>query len=324
MIDAYKDYIVISDNLKATNILIEKEIAKLSSDKSALQVKLGKRKEKTEILVDYVDSLKTYKGYSEQLADNILKEKELGKVLSDFKGKLEEFEEIKPKLEEYDDEENTLSSNLKKVVDNLNDIEVKSKLIENYFERKSILEIEYRNTQLVTDALSPVKGIPVIKMNSFIVEIKNYANSLLAKTFEGSFQLDFIITEDEFRIPFIKSDGTVGNDIQMASQGELAIATMAVSFAILLFAIKQSGMRYNIVYCDEIDAELDIDNRLMFKYILEQQLEDLKVEQCFIVSHNESFNDQECYSVLLSKNDFTSKFKRNVLFSAFDKKKKLK
>jgi chromosome segregation ATPase len=110
----------------------------------------------------------------------------------------------------------------------------------------------------------------------------------------------------------------------MASQGELAIATMAVSFAILLFAIKQSGMRYNIVYCDEIDAELDIDNRLMFKYILEQQLEDLKVEQCFIVSHNESFNDQECYSVLLSKNDFTSKFKRNVLFSAFDKKKKLK
>lgn len=319
LIDTFSEYNNMEKMYLENKKTLDAEILELSESISAVKTEIAEKTDEEEVLVEFIEVLETYAAYAADMQLLKARKDEILQDVQEHEVKFSELKEIKSALQPLETEVTVNEASLATCESNLTDVEVKIKLSEDYFERKDKLEKVFSKCQLISDALSPTKGIPVVKMQNFIIEIRDYANLMLAKTFDGAFQLDFVITEDEFRIPFIKSDGTIGNDIQLASQGEKAIATLAVSFAILLFAIKQSGMRYNIVYCDEIDAELDADNRMLFKYILDQQLLDLGVDQCFIISHNETFNDSENSSVIFTKNDFTSKFKLNVLFKAFKK-----
>ena len=71
-------------------------------------------------------------------------------------------------------------------------------------------------------------------------------------------------------------------DVRYASQSELSLVTMALSFALSTRASKN----YNILLLDEIDAGLDDKNRLSFMTMLERQMQELNAEQVFMISHN--------------------------------------
>ena len=118
---------------------------------------------------------------------------------------------------------------------------------------------------------------------------------MLAYLFGGEYALQpFIITADEFRIP-CQGNGLLNDDISSMSTAQKSMISMIVSFALLY----QSSTKYNILHLDEIDGGLDTNNRLQFTYLLNQLMDLLNSEQCFMVSHNNEINTDEADIILL-------------------------
>ena len=107
------------------------------------------------------------------------------------------------------------------------------------------------------------------------------ANLVLGILFGGQYQLlDFVINQDEFRIPFVGSGLTV-DDISSGSTSQICIMGMAINLALL----HQASTKYNIARLDEIDSGLDYQNRLHFVYALYHTLPILNIEQLLMISH---------------------------------------
>lgn len=96
-----------------------------------------------------------------------------------------------------------------------------------------------------------------------------------------------IFPEDgtEFNIPYTKN-GNLIKDIEKASQGEKAIISLALSFAL----IRQRTFRYNIMILDEVDGALYKNDRNKFIAILFKQIKAINAEQVFLISHNNTFD----------------------------------
>jgi chromosome segregation ATPase len=105
-------------------------------------------------------------------------------------------------------------------------------------------------------------------------------------------------------------NGVIIPDVKYASQSEIALITMALSFAL---ADNASG-DYNILLLDEIDAALDPTNRLAFLEMLDKQMVELNAEQVFIISHNLStMVNMPMDVILLSDANVNSKL-HNVIY----------
>lgn len=139
-----------------------------------------------------------------------------------------------------------------------------------------------KDLNLIQEAVSTKKGIPVIYMKRYLAKIQTLANSLLDIIYDDEFKLaQFNVTTDTFEVPYIKNGRKIP-DIKYASQSELAIGTMALSFALS----NNSTGKYNILLLDEIDGGLDDTNRSAFLQMLYQQMGIIHAEQVFIISHN--------------------------------------
>lgn len=144
------------------------------------------------------------------------------------------------------------------------------------------LDKEFKDLNAILKAVSTRKGIPVIFMKKYLGKIQQLANNLLQLIYDDDLQLArFEVDQDTFEVPYLKN-GTKIKDVRFASQSEVALITMALSFAL---ANRASGA-YNILLLDEIDAGLDEANRSAFLKMLYMQMGALKAEQVFIISHN--------------------------------------
>ena len=144
------------------------------------------------------------------------------------------------------------------------------------------LNKQFTDMNVIMNAVSTKKGIPVIYMSEYLKKIQMMSNQLLELIYDGDLMLsNFNVTQDAFEIPYIKNN-TIINDVKYSSQSELSLITMALSFAL---SYKASG-NYNILLLDEIDAGLDENNRYAFLKMLNRQIELLDAEQVFIISHN--------------------------------------
>lgn len=153
----------------------------------------------------------------------------------------------------------------------------------------------------VRDALDPKKGIPLVFINTYLVDIAQRANDLLGIAYNGSFSIRFEVNQKDFKIIVMKADGTELDDISLASQGEISMTNTSLSLAMM--ANITAG--YNIIYLDEVDATLDNTNRRNFLSVLDKQIEVLGSEQVFIISHNNEFYSADVDLILL--NGFESK-----------------
>lgn len=168
--------------------------------------------------------------------------------------------------------------------------------LEDFKERKEKLDTVFNNLNILRDALSPTKGIPLLYIDVYLQKSKSITNNLLDLAFKGNFQIeDFELTDKDFFIKARRDNGEPLSDISIASQGEKALASLTISMAL----IQQSMKKYNILLLDEIDAELDSSNRSAFIQLLEKQFEVLGVEQAFLITHNREFDSQPVDLVLL-------------------------
>jgi DNA repair exonuclease SbcCD ATPase subunit len=108
------------------------------------------------------------------------------------------------------------------------------------------------------------------------------ANQLLGMIFQGQYKLlEYVINQDEFRMPFI-GNGLIVDDISSGSTSQVCIMGMIINLVLL----NQASTKYNITRLDEIDGGLDHQNRYMFVDILQKIIQILNIEQLFIISHS--------------------------------------
>jgi DNA repair exonuclease SbcCD ATPase subunit len=159
------------------------------------------------------------------------------------------------------------------------------------------LEDNFNNTKIIKDCLDPNKGIPLYFIKSYLEKTKDITNELLKIAFNGKFEIDFHTSASEFFIR-VRSGSNIKSDIKEASQGEVALTTISISFAL----IEQAIGKFNILSLDEIDGPLDSSNRTNFINILERQAKKLDIEQIFVISHNDVFDLTESNLILLKGN----------------------
>lgn len=159
----------------------------------------------------------------------------------------------------------------------LNEYESYRKEYESLISDLSVLE-------LVQEASSSKKGIPLFFVELFLNECVDDINEMVSVVFDDIEICEFNISEKEFKIPYIKNGNRI-DDIRSASQGERAIVSLALSFALM----RKGSIKYNIPLLDEIDAPIHAVEREKFLLILSEHFKKIHAEQAFIITHNDIF-----------------------------------
>ena len=119
-------------------------------------------------------------------------------------------------------------------------------------------------------------------MSLYMNKTLDLANQLLGMIFQGQYRLlEYIINQDEFRMPFVGNGLTV-DDISNGSTSQVCIMGMIINLVLL----NQASTKYNITRLDEIDGGLDAYNRYMFVDVLNNIINILNIDQLFIISHS--------------------------------------
>ena len=183
----------------------------------------------------------------------------------------------------------TAETRYTKIQSDLDSIRSTMRQIEyNQEEYNSLME-SARGIQMVMDAVSSKKGIPLILVKNFLNNCREIVNELISDVFDEELEvLDFDITETDFKIPYMVN-GQVIDDISYASQGQQSIISIALSFALVRQSIQQTG-GLNIMLLDEMDGPLHRDDREKFISILFRQMSAINADQVFIISHNSTFS----------------------------------
>ena len=205
-----------------------------------------------------------------------------------------------------------LNNAIKPMQDDLNRFKFNKQRLQEYKEELEVYKDRYEKTEVVKNYTSPTKeGIQLLFMDMYMHNILDTANKLLANVFNGQFMLQpFIINGDEFRIPCI-GNRMMNDDISSMSNGQICMISMILSFSILF----NSSSTYNILKLDEIDGGLDTESRTNFITVLNEIMNILGCEQCFLISHNEEIQYSSTDMILLRTNSDNSDYgNANIIF----------
>lgn len=203
--------------------------------------------------------------------------------ISDMTKKRAIFENNLNVLSKLMTEETLLSTDINAVS---NEESKLSRKIDDYVQTMNELngmldKLNYIN--LIRDASSPKEGIPLIYVKMFLDDCVDTINEMVSMVFDDLEILEFDI-EHDFAIPYRKGN-MIMSDIKSASQGERAIISLALSFALMRKGIS----RYNILLLDEVDGPLHAAGREQFLLILSQHIKAIGAEQVFFITHNNCF-----------------------------------
>ena len=313
-LDKYKEfsnYISIISGLKADIKVLEKKLEKLTeTSKTAAILKNNLERfnkdlekvlrDKSHVLARITD-FKNDKLQINATLQSIRFAKESKAKYDKVTGELTENDKLVIKLRDDCQRVMELSrsyANEKSVLNALamNDIpNIRNKIEQNKYRmvmfdqyRKDYAEYDkmYTHVQSLRQYTS-INGIQTIYMSVFMNSILQSANNLLQLLFGGRFVLQpFVINEDEFRIPCIDDEGKLRPDISLMSDSQLSMISMIISFALL----HKASEVYNIIKLDEVDNNLDNDNRLQFSLLVGRIMAILNFHQCIIISHNDEID----------------------------------
>lgn len=233
------------------------------------------------------------------------------------------LKQIKEQIDASTTELNDLQDNLYKLNDilasannnikilNSNKEEIAHKLLQldEYNKELEQYRVEYTKLEKIKYYSSPSTGIQTLFIQLYMNKILSNVNTLLSLLFNGEFVIQpFIINENEFRIPCIGS-GLLHDDISSMSTAQKSMISMILSFAMLY----QSSTSYNIIMLDEIDGGLDTSNRGMFIELLDNLMNMLNCEQCFMISHNNELNTALC-DIIVLKNTSNEIYNGNIIW----------
>lgn len=156
---------------------------------------------------------------------------------------------------------------------------------------------KYNYVNILRKYSSPTQGgIQSLYMSMYMNKTLDLSNQILSMLFNGQYRiLDYIINENEFRIPFIGS-GMMVDDISSGSTSQKCIMGSIIS----MVSNASASPVYNIALLDEVDGGLDQDNRMMFADTILKAAEILNIDQLFSISHSIEASINNVDVILLS------------------------
>jgi len=272
-------------------------------------------KDKQKIILKQMDLLKNKQELEE-------KRKSLIQEIKDLQIKYKEALDDNAKIENINKTLNEDKNRLKAIDEDYNNLSIlESNLTYQLREIKSIKSsyeetLEERNViKLILDAVSAKEGIPLILVKMFLSQCKDIVNDLINDIFEDNLEiLDFDISEDkaEFKIPYL-INGSYVPDVELASQGQQAVISIALSFALC----RKSMFDYNIMLLDEIDNSIYKSDRERFIMLLLKQLKALNSEQCFLITHNDIFQGMPV-NIIMTTNESIDLYKNQSCIELYN------
>lgn len=247
-----------------------------------------------------INSLKELKNEKNILENKIY---ELKNKLYNISKDRYEIQKISMELEEL--------LNIEKLLNSENEMN-KMRLIqyeETDMEIDNLNEV-YHEYDIIVDALSSKKGIPLEFMNYYLENLKVKVNDCLRIVYGDNVYISRMsVDEKSFDIIYVK-DGLEIADIRNASQGESSFFNLAITFAFLIQDLKE----YNILLLDEVDGVLDVEKKNLFLDILYDRLKEMNCEQCFLITHSDIYNNHNV-DIILTDNSDISRFKKsNIIY----------
>lgn len=268
----------------------KKTIEKTESDISVISDKIIKLKSSIDNYTSLIDSINFNIGYKKQYMDKYQEYLSIKRELEPIQNSIKEIEEkssdsIKGALEvnNLQFEISQLNKEVEPITSDIHAISGKLTMLESYYQEYNLYQEKYNLIETLKKYCSPTGGgIQTIFMQLYMNKTLEIANQILGMLFNGEYQLlDFIINQNEFRIPFI-GNGLPVDDISSGSTSQICIMGMAINLALF----HQASTKFTIARLDELDSGLDNYNRIEFVNALYRTLPILNIEQLFIISHS--------------------------------------
>lgn len=192
-------------------------------------------------------------------------------------------DELSKNMKEYSDAIDRYMANLKEISDEKRRIESQIIIWDQFQSEYAEYKEKYDYVNTLRKYVSPTQGgIQSIYMSLYMNKTLDMTNQILSLLFGGQYRiLDYIINEDEFRIPFVGA-GMVVDDISNGSTSQKSIIGAIIS----LVTNSSSSSEYGIASLDEIDSGLDHSNRMIFADVISKTADLLGISQLFSVSHS--------------------------------------
>lgn len=302
---AYEDF----DGMKQRAQEINAELEKLRSSDIA-----GKKLRLEQLTVEYEDMIRTLEELKAGRDELMHNKDRLAKIMANLgnrealqveKARLEtELETMRTNIFELKTRANQYEDNSREILVLETQMQSTSRQYESRVERCTKLKHQLQDIQstadsyqeyleearvlrLIMSAVSSKDGIPLVMVKVFLDDCKEIINDLISDIFDDDLEIvEFAISEDsnDFKIPY-RVNGQYVPDIEFASQGQQAVISIALSFALC----RKATFDYNIMLLDEIDNSIHKSDRERFIMILSKQMMALGTEQVFLITHNDIF-----------------------------------
>lgn len=311
-IASYKERTALTDSLKQRLISIDLQITDITGQiESSVSTIKSRNKRLDDLVAKHEAAIEVHKIESQMRT----LQKDLDETMQSIISKRNTLKMVESELERLDTinrDIETINWELDKIKSEILELSYTLREFETLSKEQDILNDRYEDLSTIKESLSPTKGIPLLFIQLYLKNSKEYVNELLSVVYGDNFEIDdFEITSTEFNIPYIKN-GIRVDDVVRASQGERSFLSLALSFALL----NQSVKDYNILLLDEIDATLDQRKRGLFLSILEKQMEVIDAEQVFLITHNNMFDSYPVDVIMTSEGHDVSD-NQNVIFKAW-------
>lgn len=233
------------------------------------------------------------------------------RIVDEFQSKSAKALEALSNISEYKSRIDSLSSELSPISRDISTLSGQLTMLDSYYNEYNEYKASYDTIETLKKYCSPTGGgIQTLFMQIYMGKTKQMANEVLGMLFNGSYQLlDFVINENEFRIPFI-GEGLPVDDISSGSSSQIAMMSMIINLVLL----HQASTKFNIAQLDEVDGALDSYNRSNFINILFHSINILNIDQLFIISHSLEADSTFADIIKLKANDEYNNISGNVIW----------
>lgn len=204
-------------------------------------------------------------------------------IISEYTSKAGKSMQLLSQIKGYREQIDQLTNSSKPISDEISKLTGQLTMIESYETEYKAYKEQYDMIEALKKYCSPTSGgIQVLFMQIYMSKTLELSNQILSMLFNNEYRLlDFVINQNEFRIPFI-GNGLPVDDISSGSSSQVCMMSMIINLVLL----HQASTKFNIARLDEIDDSLDTYNRSNFVNVLYRILPLLNIEQLFIISHS--------------------------------------
>lgn len=254
----------------------------------------------------YISILQSYRESKSKLSNIISSIKEIENKSSESIQNALQINEIKLEIDKLNRELSPINADISRISGQLT-------LLASYYEEYKTYKVKYDTIETLKKYCSPTAGgIQTLFMQLYMSKTLELANQVLGMLFEGEYKLlDFVINQNEFKIPFIGS-GLPVDDISSGSNSQICIMGMAINLVLFY----QASTKFNIARLDEVDSGLDHRNRFKFVNALYRCTQLLNIEQLFTISHSMEA-DTSAVDIIKLKYDSEQVIMGNVIYDYY-------